>query len=649
MKRYLFFILLLSGLALSVRAQYVSSYYYRNIVTVASSNGRYHAKCIPARNIENTVFGTTEVFEAQSGQTLYTIPTSLADGYTFVSNDGQTVLHLVNRELHFDDEPLIAHAVTFYHKGTLSGRHIMNELLSDKYCRRLFYYKDAIFNPDSNLQFQSQPVPSERDKLLLDFPAFADGDTVFVYTATRQLLRIHLPSQHIDILPFSYHSEAQLRHLIDNGHPPVRINGFGHNNIVDTVRFKCPSEYVQIKGLDHEEALAAQMHMVPQGDTYSTQYKYYYLRMLLRIDRQGNATIVQLDNSDSLSEKAIRRAVSRLEYYVDDFPDGIDCWYQKLFGSMRKRNKRVARREGTQEWEQRQARYKQRIVADSIDGVYIPRNMEDCFHTLDSLLNPHDRNHIKACNGELGQFHFSLGLWIRNNWGLWGGSRLQCYLYDRGTYHPDDMSGQILRFYYDHLWGRDSAWQAFDTTLVPPPPPDTATVAITRYRVVDRQMKRILDRVIDGKTCFSSEDQEDFPLEEEAYCIMELQCFPTDDSTFAELSKELAEDSEYITDLSCKNPSPKHPFYCDKPFVLLTVASYEDYQKRPVKGYIHYRGHNFYLVDNGTPLEQFDKLIKPTQKTRRFWKPRKYLLDEEIRYNHTYTFQNNQWYIIYEL
>ena len=44
-------------------------------------------------------------------------------------------------------------------------------------------------------------------------------------------------------------------------------------------------------------------------------------------------------------------------------------------------------------------------------------------------------------------------MWIRNNWGLWGGSRLLKYFKERGITHPDSMSAIILACYYHWLKG----------------------------------------------------------------------------------------------------------------------------------------------------------------------------------------------------
>lgn len=52
-------------------------------------------------------------------------------------------------------------------------------------------------------------------------------------------------------------------------------------------------------------------------------------------------------------------------------------------------------------------------------------------------------------------YHFSLGMWIRNNWGLWSGSRLSKYFNDMEVFHPDDMSSIILDSFHRYLNGQD--------------------------------------------------------------------------------------------------------------------------------------------------------------------------------------------------
>jgi hypothetical protein len=109
--------------------------------------------------------------------------------------------------------------------------------------------------------------------------------------------------------------------------------------------------------------------------------------------------------------------------------------------------------------------HEQKLQKDTINGVYIPKNLEDCFIQLDKLLSDEDKQYIKQLKDrkETIELHFGLGTWIRNNWGVWGGSRLQKYMLDRENVgHPDGMSAIILEFYYDWLNGKNDEWRKFD-------------------------------------------------------------------------------------------------------------------------------------------------------------------------------------------
>lgn len=97
-----------------------------------------------------------------------------------------------------------------------------------------------------------------------------------------------------------------------------------------------------------------------------------------------------------------------------------------------------------------------RFQADSIDGVYIPMNLEDCFKQIDSFLDDSTKLKIKQWTEDefMGNAHMGFGMWMRNNWGLWKGSRLSNYFNEMGVFHPDDMSGIILATYHRYLLGK---------------------------------------------------------------------------------------------------------------------------------------------------------------------------------------------------
>jgi Domain of unknown function (DUF6794) len=87
--------------------------------------------------------------------------------------------------------------------------------------------------------------------------------------------------------------------------------------------------------------------------------------------------------------------------------------------------------------------------------IYIPRDLDDCFAQLKQLLEPVDIEKMKSgTENDMIEYHFTLGLWMRNNWGLWGSSRLAKWFNAQGVEHPDDMSGIILNSFWRHLNGK---------------------------------------------------------------------------------------------------------------------------------------------------------------------------------------------------
>jgi hypothetical protein len=91
--------------------------------------------------------------------------------------------------------------------------------------------------------------------------------------------------------------------------------------------------------------------------------------------------------------------------------------------------------------------------------IYIPENLMECFKQLKVILSAEavgEIENMECCNDVAPRYHFGLGMWIRNNWGLWGfennpNSRLRIYFNHLGIEHPDDMSGIILTSFWRHL------------------------------------------------------------------------------------------------------------------------------------------------------------------------------------------------------
>ncbi len=90
-------------------------------------------------------------------------------------------------------------------------------------------------------------------------------------------------------------------------------------------------------------------------------------------------------------------------------------------------------------------------------GIYIPQNLDDAFKELDALLPAAARADIKLVHKDkMSIYHHGLGMWLRNNWGLWKGLRLAQYFKALGFTHPDDMSSALLNAYWSRLHGQKS-------------------------------------------------------------------------------------------------------------------------------------------------------------------------------------------------
>lgn len=101
---------------------------------------------------------------------------------------------------------------------------------------------------------------------------------------------------------------------------------------------------------------------------------------------------------------------------------------------------------------------KVRYTTDSLRGHYIPKDLNDTFKSLDKIYS----NSIKIEITKLaekdyvyGNYRLGIGLWMRNNWQLWGGSRLSKYFRDNNISHPESMSVVILESYYRYLKNED--------------------------------------------------------------------------------------------------------------------------------------------------------------------------------------------------
>ena len=84
----------------------------------------------------------------------------------------------------------------------------------------------------------------------------------------------------------------------------------------------------------------------------------------------------------------------------------------------------------------------------------IPQTKQEAFAQLDEMLSEKDKKGL--ANGEAIEFHFSLGMWIRNNWIYEQNeddvTRLaKAFRADYIVFDPDSLSGKIIESYQRYL------------------------------------------------------------------------------------------------------------------------------------------------------------------------------------------------------
>lgn len=83
----------------------------------------------------------------------------------------------------------------------------------------------------------------------------------------------------------------------------------------------------------------------------------------------------------------------------------------------------------------------------------LPTTLDECIVQLDTCTNDTLKAWMRCVTEPeyTAQLHFGFGMYLRNNWGLWGGSELSKFFNTNQIFHPDDMSGIILSCFHEFV------------------------------------------------------------------------------------------------------------------------------------------------------------------------------------------------------
>jgi hypothetical protein len=443
MKRLL--LIMLFGLSLGVEAQL--SYPYR----VFSENKDYFIKSIPFSDQIWTEYGKTSIFQKNdSTKPILTVSRYFQPDLLFLSNNGNSFCFVMNW---FDTGTEWENDVIFFYKDAklikkYKGSDFVDTTLTK--ISSLCYNNELI---DSLIESKGMLVKagfkSGTDTLSKYFNthnSFTKNDTLYLLTHNKFVNRFNLKTgELIDKTSFVNYSKSQLVY------PKERI--IQNYDIETPIQYGLPK---LASGEEYSYALAKSLKMINcegENTDCDDKYKIYDCEINCIIDSTGTCIDLKLDCSEQKIKKGVKRFFKSAKFNKSEIPHGIEKWYFMDNISLRDLSKETAENQRKLEKVEEIAQRQKQIVADSIDGIYIPIDIEDCFKQLDKQLKTTTINEFKSMSEKDATTfsHFGLGLWMRNNWGLWKGSRLSTYFNKLGITHPDDMSDIILKSYYRFL------------------------------------------------------------------------------------------------------------------------------------------------------------------------------------------------------
>ncbi|MCZ4408163.1 hypothetical protein O3Q51_05055 [Cryomorphaceae bacterium 1068] len=405
---------------------------------LSSPNDRFYLKSIPFASQLWEDQGRTDIFNSSDSLLLYSIPKYFPPQGIVLGNDGAAIL-IVKYSIYNDDE-FDERAVLYYDEGKIAKTYLVNQLVQknlDDYYYTLFYDSWEGWEWDNGRYIFPDSITAYKAKLL-EWPFYTDGETTFLATKDFELLQFDLRT-----------GNMINRQRIDNSEEIV--DRHFHEPKIIKPEFNWPGSKLPLlsNGDEYYKSFENEFDYKYDGVMKKDKYKYYLLELNCLIDLTGVCLQVEADFEDSTLNKQIEDFFLGQTFDENSIPDITEQWYFYQKDYFRKSDTLVAINERIEEKKQERKHELWRIKQDTLDGVYIPKDLKDCLSELDKLLTENNREKF----GETmpADYHMGLGTNLRNRWGLWSSSRLREYFLDLGVTHPDDMSSIILDGYHLYL------------------------------------------------------------------------------------------------------------------------------------------------------------------------------------------------------
>ncbi len=381
-----------------------------------------------------------------------------------MSNDGEIIFYVISWGANEEIEGL--NSVSIYKKGNLIKSFTEAEITGCDYkkerCNLLYSNYEAVIDREKsnwgtrNYKRVFKDGVNEKEKFLRDFPLFNFDDVVYLVDSKKKIHKFDL---------------KEGGYLGANSFADVyaQIKDKARFNKVELQRFNA-NPYAEfpnlINGKSVYESLAVFLDMKVASSFGKDQdiYRTYSFKIEGFVSQNGTFELEKIEIGEDLPKAKIVEFFNSNKFLIKNVPKDFPKWYFSDYFYFRNKNDKIARQERQQEIIKVREELKKRLVAEKINDVYIPKDLGECFAELDKLLPEISKKEMLALTKreDMIAYHMGLGMWMRNNWGLWGGSRLQTYFAVRRVNHPDSMSGVILDHYFDWLHGKTETWKEWE-------------------------------------------------------------------------------------------------------------------------------------------------------------------------------------------
>lgn len=384
--------------------------------------------------------------------------------FTAISNDGRKIIYITN---YIYENGIENKNITYYVDGKLEKTYSTEEFINcdkNKENCKLFYENQfQIYEGHSSTIKQYKKTASEKDIFLNKSFVFNKNDTVYVIDSRKQVTLFDLGKGKIIGSKIDF----------DSIYPKIKnIEPFKSR----ISYYKYPYKYVtDIQSSKNDEKLSesiskmADLKFISIKDSTFHKYKLFRIELSGYMNRKGKFEIENLETDLVFDKKRIEDYIATTIFKTDFVPREVDKIYLKhFFGGYRSYDEKIAEQETIKEKERRKEEFKKRLTLEKIDNIYIPKNLYECLTELDGILNFESKKQLieSKDSWEFNSHIGGLGMWIRNNWGINGGSRLLKYFNDRniGTemFGNDEISGIIISQYIIWLKGDKNAWKKWD-------------------------------------------------------------------------------------------------------------------------------------------------------------------------------------------